>query len=516
MRDTLKYMVLVLVGCLLASCSIFDEGSCPNEAQHKVTLTLALDSQSGTRTTWGNDYEGQIGDSFENRIDLNSLSISIFTTENVKVGDVADLVYWSTNANNTEYKFMGDISHLALTAGTEYKIMAFANSPMAATPEAMTFSIDQLNPDGGSIPFWGVHQKVLTLATMQDIGTIHMLRAAAKVEVEISDALGYNLTEVTINRHNTKGYSIPNYWNSVENTNELNYDLCMLEYRSVRSEPLAFYPVEEGKRYAIYLPEYNNILFSDYESKISLKLTHHTDEHHVHEYKDAISFKNYVDGVAAGQPYNIVRNHIYRFSITAIYGSNIELEYQVADWSRSDEWEWVQNFDYPSYHNPVLPDTASRDGDPSNDVYPDRPTMYHTSPNANGNIVSETGAFSCWFQMTAPVGQTWTPVVRGSANLCDIRVYKNNELVYTTESSQTDPSLTDGSKLVASSDWYNVKVIPTTADYAGVIEFGITYTQSWMGSDGTRYLMINGEADHIIWPNSGNQPRLIQITQVSN
>ena len=118
--------------------------------------------------------------------------------------------------------------------------------------------------------------------------------------------------------------------------------------------------------------------------------------------------------------------------------------------------------------------------------------------------------------MTAPVGQNWTPVVRGSANLCDIRVYKNDVLVYTTETSQTDSSLTDGSKLVASNDWYNIKVIPTTADYTDTIEFGITYTQSWMGSDGTRYLLINGEADHIIWPNSGNQPRLIKITQVSN
>ena len=205
MRDTLKYMVLVLVGCVFASCSIFDEGSCPDEVQHKVTLTLALDSQSRTRTTWGNDYEGQIGDSFENRIDLNSLSISIFTTSNEKVGDVANLVYWSTNANNTEYKFMGDITHLELTAGTEYKIMAFANASMTATPETMIFSIDQLNPESGSIPFWGLHKSALTLASMQDIGTIHMLRAAAKVEVEISDALGYNLTEVTINRHNTNG-----------------------------------------------------------------------------------------------------------------------------------------------------------------------------------------------------------------------------------------------------------------------------------------------------------------------
>lgn len=517
MRDTLKYIVLVLVGCVVASCSVFDEGSCPDDAaKHQITLTLALDSQSGTRTTWGNDYEDLIGDSFENRIDLNSLTISIFTTANEKVGDVANLIYWSANANGTAYQFMGDISHLDLTANTEYKIMVLANAPATARPEQSTFTLDDLDMEDGAIPFWGVHQNTLTLATMQDVGVIHMLRAAAKVEVELADNLGYDLTGVTINRHNTMGYCIPNGWNEVKDTNELEYDLSMLEYRSVISTPLSFIEVTQGKRYVIYLPEYNNVLFPEYEAKISLELMHKTGDQHTLSYVDAIEFKNYVGGEASGQAYNIVRNHIYRFSITAIYGSTVEFTYQVADWSRTDDWQWEQNFDYPSYHNPVLPDTASPDNDPSNDVYPDRPTMYHTAPNTQGNIVSESGAFSCWFQMTAPMGQTWTPVVRGVANLCDIRVYKDAELVYTSESSQSDPTLTDGSKLVASNGWYNIKIIPTSADYAGTIDFGITYTQAWMGADGTRYLMINGEADHIIWPNSGNQPRLITITQISN
>ena len=89
------------------------------------------------------------------------------------------------------------------------------------------------------------------------------------------------------------------------------------------------------------------------------------------------------------------------------------------------------------------------------------------------------------------------------------------ELVYTTESGVTDQSLKDGSKLVAYSGWYNIKVIPTDAAYTGVARFGITYTQDWMGA-GSRYLLINGEAGHIIWPNSGSEPRIIDIQQVSN
>ena len=91
----------------------------------------------------------------------------------------------------------------------------------------------------------------------------------------------------------------------------------------------------------------------------------------------------------------------------------------------------------------------------------------------------------------------------------------SKELVYTTESSVTDHALRDGSKLVAYSGWYNIKIIPTDPDYDGVARFGITYTQDWMGA-GARYLLINGEVDHIIWPNSGSEPRIIDIQQVSN
>lgn len=47
------------------------------------------------------------------------------------------------------------------------------------------------------------------------------------------------------------------------------------------------------------------------------------------------------------------------------------------------------------------------------------------------------------------------------------------------------------------------------------MRFGITYTQDWMGA-GSRYLLVNGEVDHTIWPNSGDEPRIIDIQQVSN
>ena len=217
---------------------------------------------------------------------------------------------------------------------------------------------------------------------------------------------------------------------------------------------------------------------------------------------------------------NIVRNTIYRFRITQINSGSLVLKYEVADWERSDNWEWVQHFDYPNYHNPVLPDSATRDGDSSNDIFPAQPEMYYVAPNSQSEIVSETGAFSCWFQMVSPIDQKWLPTLRTASDRCVIRVYKEidastKELVYTTETGVMDNSLKDGSKLVAYRGWYNVKIIPTDASYTGIARFGITYTQDWMGA-GARYLLINGEVDHIIWPNSGSEPRIIDIRQITN
>ena len=112
-------------------------------------------------------------------------------------------------------------------------------------------------------------------------------------------------------------------------------------------------------------------------------------------FPDALQFKKYVDGRPTGEAANITRNTIYRFRITKVASGGLELNYEVADWQRSENWEWVHHFDYPNYHNPVLPDSAPRDGSAINDVYPERPEMYYVAPNTLETITTEAGAFSC-------------------------------------------------------------------------------------------------------------------------
>ena len=523
--------MIAIAGLMLASCNtIYEQGDCPAfDELHSVNFVLAIDPPGATRAEWGErEATDEIGSSFENRIAPSTLRVEIYSADNNYIGKVENLIYWPINEDGSRYQFNGEVPVALLNdaanlpAGTtpNYKFMVFANCAEGDNG-SLTYEFDDLDTTTGAIPMWGVKQADISnlLANrVQSLGTISLLRAAAKVEVIVDEALtGCVINEAAINYHNREGYSLPTGWDSATSTEALDRDGVFRGYRSLHTTPHNFIEVEQGRKFILYIPEYDNTLFADYEAKVSVNVTYNSS---VMNFPDALQFRSYTGGRPTGDVSNIVRNTIYRFRITQVNSGNLVLNYEVEDWERSDNWEWVHHFDYPNYHNPVLPDTATRDGDPSNDVYPEQPVMYYTAPNEQGDITTENGAFSCWFQMISPIGQRWLPTLRAASDRCEIRVYKEVDamtytLVYTTESSVTDPSLKDGSQLVAYNGWYNIKVIPTDAAYTGVARLGITYTQDWMGA-GARYLLINGEVDHIIWPNSGSEPRIIDIQQISN
>jgi hypothetical protein len=528
MRELYKYMMMAVAGLGLVSCNaIYEHGVCPSlDEPREVNFVLAIDSPEATRAEWGSDDSGDaIGNTFENRILPESLRIAVYTTANQHLGDVEEVVYWPIDESGTRYQFQGRLPMAVtqnLESATDYRFMVFANSA-EGNDGSLQYTFDDLDMENGAIPMWGVKQ--VNLAGLlsnksQNIGVISLLRAAAKIEVVVGDMLSMcELEEVAINYHNRTGYVLPTGWDSVGDTKSIDREGAFRELRSLHTAPHQLIEVEAGRKFVIYIPEYENRLFADYEAKLSVSVNYNGVSM---SFPDALQFKTYVDGRPTGEAANIARNTIYRFRITKVASGGLELEYEVADWERSDSWEWVHHFDYPNYHNPVLPDTAVRDGDSTNDIFPEQPVMMYAagSGNTQNYIYDETGAFSCWFQLTSPAGLMWMPTLRDAANLCVIRVYKETpgmplELVYTTEIDQMDATLKSGEKLLAYSGWYNIKIIPTDASYTGITRFGITYSQDWMGV-GSRYLLINGEVNHIIWPNSGAEPRIINIQQVTN
>lgn len=531
-----KYLALLLAGILAASC-IFDADQCvmPADQPHAVMFTVALDQQR-TKATWGEDYPSETGVPFDYRIIPEDLRVVVFAQDGARVVVLRDLNYWPTNDAHTEFQFIGQLPaefvdyYNEHRDATKYKFMVLANcGENLSGEEYITYRQTQLDPtaENSSIPMWGILQADVTPllnAERLDLGEIWLLRAAAKIEVKLSDkekGKGTLINSATLKYYNQTGYVLPSGALSVANTRILDQENCFRGYRHAAIN-LPFYKDEETGSVYVYVTEYNNIDYSSERNKISLEFDIKGEKK---TFEDAISFCNYSSGKPVeNSHYNIVRNHIYEFEVLSIAGDNLELQYTVADW---DAEMWDSDGDgildseyeehelaYPTYHNPVVPREYLS-------LTPDQITNYRItqSPqmhyNANNN---EEGAFECFFQIAAPSDVKWKPGIDGSKENYKILVYENatasnnGTLVY--DSGSADQSLQDDLSLCDSDKWFRVVIFPLGPDGAGtnVIDFIISYYQEWTNQ--YIHLYINGEYDHMRWPESGTNPKIIQIKHV--
>lgn len=510
MRNKWIYTIVVLALGLFASCSDNMDEPGADEKSRKVVFRLALDEAVGSRAAWNESYDAEDGNAFEKTIKGDSLRVAIFGTDNVMLGEVQDLLHWPVSTGTgEEYQFVGDISGIDLTAGEEYKIMVLANTTSASgstTWSDMQYDFNQLSIPTGSIPMWGVKQVSLTLAEIQDIGVIDVLRAAAKVEVCFSEALkteGYTFENVYINKIRDKGYFFPTNWNNVTETKEIDRSGG---FRSSLGQLLGntLFEIDGTTGNAfLYLPEFDNVTFGPVLISVALN----DDEGNSRLFENAISFTDYDENTGlpiAGTTTNIIRNHYYRFVITEVKGEGLELIYLVADWE--DGGEFTHTFDYPSYLNPVMDDayidSSLTEEQRASYAIVTEPTMVFDSDNALG---TGTIPFSCWFKFDGPNGKVAIPTIaEGPANYV-IEVYKNGAIIASGE-CVADPN-----------NWYNIKIRPTASlgtENQAIIKFGITYHQDWMPTGGHIHLYINGDAAKTAWPNSGNDPKHIEIKQI--
>lgn len=380
MKRLLQYITLgLLVPWLLACNAITDNDICPSTVgtgEHKVKVTFTL-SMEGAQTrstraddghTWGdnldnvtgNDYPEIIGNDFENRIKAESLRVLIFTSEGAYKGDVGNLTYFTIGGNtaSSEYQFLGEISDVELTTETEYRFMIAANGTLPADITTIGdvlftgFTDTDISYPNGFIPMWGVLTKTVTLDTYQDLGTIHLLRAAAKVEVCLAQQLideGFTLLDVFVNNYAPSGYWFPNNWNRVGCTLDLfhlgdgNTPGAYRPYSGTSN--IAKYFVDDAGQSTydtskkltngfIYLPEFDNT--TNTAANISLKLKDGSGK--IYEFPNSIEFKDYVDGKATGIPYNLVRNHYYQYTITQVNnGEALDLRLVVNPWDVEEE-----------------------------------------------------------------------------------------------------------------------------------------------------------------------------------
>ena len=525
--------MLLVVSILSASC-IFDGERCfivADELQ-EIIFTVSLEGQR-TRATWDDYYTSEDGLPFDFRINPEGLRVVVMK-DGEHLGQVSDISYWPINEEHTEFKFIGrmpvefvehinnfEIENLA------YKFMVFANTgDDVSGMDDITYNYAQLDTtsESSAIPMWGVKEvdvKPLLDGYSLDLGTISLLRAAAKVQVKLNEGLkdrNVTIKSAVLKYYNQTGYVLPSGWEQVSNTDDLNQDNCIRVYRHAAVNMPLVKDAKSGDYY-IYIAEYDNINYPGERNKISLEFTVGDEDKY---FEDAISFCQYHDGEPLDNShYNIVRNHIYEFEIMSIAGSNLVLDYHVANWATED-WDGngaeykEHDLSYPTYHNPVVPREffTSYAQEQISYAITKEPTMYY-----GGKDNLEAGCFECYFQILAPDLVEWKPVFMGSKENYRIRVYRVGANMQPVSASPIFDTAVSGLQynlgVCDDGEWFRIVVFPLSDDGADTtsIEFGISYYQEW--TDQYINLYVNGEYNNIRWPNSGDNPKIISIRHIS-
>lgn len=527
MKNLVKYIIVLLCGMLSVSC-IFDNELCyiVLDGERTISFTIGCD-ESITRVECNPTNEGV---PFDYYIDPTTVRAMLLNTDNTPIGEISRLQIWPTNQEQTQFQIIGVLpKNMEINLqDPRCKLIVIANTiPETIENEKTHYNYTQLDPrnEGSSIPMWGVMTtdiSPLLNATYYELtDNVWLLRSAAKIEVKLSDTLkerGTEITSATLKYYNIEGNVVPANWQSCNNTQELNCEIGINVYRHA-AVTLPFIKDEESGDYYVYIPEYDNINYPGERNKISLSFY---DQGKEKIFEDAISFCEYSDGKKIeGTDYNITRNHIYRFTVRSIAGESLMLEYHVADWDAED---WGNNEEYkehdityPTYLNPLVPYDYIVSTDQKNYVIAESPEMYFS-----GNDNLEEGAFVAYFKILSPNSNLeavqWKPGFMASRENYRIRVYHIEDGVTITGLVFDSGGDSDQQKLLPAceaNDWYKIVIFPLSADGAKstTVDLGISYYQEW--TDQYINLFINGEYSNIRWPNSGTNPKIIEIKHVA-
>lgn len=196
------------------------------------------------------------------------------------------------------------------------------------------------------LPMWGVKKVVFTLAAgkLQDFSDINLLRAVAKVKVNLSNEMknnGWSIYSMQLINYNDKGYCMPEKYAKCEKTASLTHEEFEHFYDSKQTGGITM-----TDDVPIYLPEYQNNGQVDADKcviKLKLKSNGNVERDDSGNEKEyTLRFIDYTDTGAEGTTTNdIVRDHYYTFEVyKGSNGQNL-VKLTVRKWTVRDHEEIV-------------------------------------------------------------------------------------------------------------------------------------------------------------------------------
>ncbi len=322
-----------------------------NEAEASVAAkSRSTAPPEGTGTWQSYDPKGE-ADDYENAIDVDKLNVYFYKVDGTYAGKVDDMTAYRDDTKKNVYHIVGkmniDKDNLVNDQFTG-RMVVYANMDTPATLPWASASTDVLgqsysfNPSAPTyIPMWGVRSVSFdaTPGTQQQLDDVYMLRAVAKVTVQLDETImkGWTIEAITMNRWNNKGYCLPSWVDDLNDTQDLTFNESEHVYNAtdvLQTTPLDFTAATASTASKnLYLPEYDNTSAGVTPATISVKLRKPDGTSEGQTY--TLQFVKYDDKDApTGTPYDIVRNHWYKYTIYKNTERTLSVKLTVRKWNK--------------------------------------------------------------------------------------------------------------------------------------------------------------------------------------
>lgn len=333
-------MAMAWLGCIaLVSCDQRETDGVEAEAEANITLTLCLKGtdENSTRAGASSDRllssRGDAGtenpdSEMENRIDFSRFHVVFYDANHRMAGILQKMVLIHMGGNIYQLTGTLPVSNKVLVGSYfEGKMVVYANFDVSSDDLQKGYNDNiiaqkafdyEANPK--YLPMWGVRKVSFTLTAgkRQDFSDVDLLRAVAKVKVNLSSEMkknGWSIHSMQLINYNNRGYCMPEKYAECEQTASLTHE-----------EFSHFYDTKQSARIAmtddmpIYLPEYQNQGRSEADRcVIRLKLARNGSvekDASGNEKEYTLRFINYTDDGAEGTAVrDIVRDHYYTFEV---------------------------------------------------------------------------------------------------------------------------------------------------------------------------------------------------------
>lgn len=339
----LKFLLataMAWLGCIaLVSCDQGDTGAENTEAH--ITLTLCMkgtDTDNNTRigqsggkqiaSRGEEDEPKDPGTVMENSIDFSRFHVVFYDANHRMAGILQNMVLIHMGGNIYQLTGSLPVSNKVLV-GNHFvgKMVVYANFDMSKADLQKDYNDTDIaqksfgyeaNPE--YLPMWGVKKVDFTLAAgkRQDFSDIDLLRAVAKVKVNLSSEMknnGWSIHSMQLFNYNNKGYCMPGKYTDCEQTASLKHEEFEHFFTSRQTSGITM-----TDDIPIYLPEYkNNGQVDANKCVIKLKLARNgtvESDTSGKEKEYTLRFKEYTDEGKEGTTINdIVRDHYYIFEV---------------------------------------------------------------------------------------------------------------------------------------------------------------------------------------------------------